>query len=205
MSPADEDQPLPVAEEAALFEALEAALRPGQLDAQLNERLIEMALEDPLAPPSAEELAASQRLRHALESDAAHEDAALLIGLRSAVEPVSGGDARAAVEKALSTEKSRHRKVEAPKGRGRGNLVYAAFGAASAALAVAAMLVLFMGTAHESAVPPAAAADYAKPRSTTPLFSEPFATRDTTARVDLIASARARDLRGNRYASWGVR
>jgi hypothetical protein len=203
VSQADEDQPLPAAEEAALLGALEAALRPGKLDTQVNERLIEMALEDPLAPPSAEELAESQRLRQALESDAGHEDAALLAALRRAVVPEAGGDAQAAVEKALGAEAAR-RGVEAPRSRGRGNVVYAAFGAASAALAAAAVLVLFLGTARESAAPPAAA-DYAKPRTTSALFSERFETRDTTARVDLIASARARDLRGNRYAAWGVR
>jgi len=204
VSQADEDQPLPAAEEAVLLDALEAALRPGKLDAQVNERLIEMALEDPLAPPSAEELAESQRLRQALEGDAAHEDAALLAALRRAVEPEAEDDAQAAVEKALSADEPGRPRVEAPTSRGRSNVVYAAFGAASAALAAAAVLVLFLGTARESAAPPAAA-DYAKPRTTAPLFSERFETRDTTARVDLIASARARDLRGNRYAAWGVR
>lgn len=204
MSQADEDQPLPAAEEGAWLDALEAALRPTELDTQLNERLIEMALEDPLAPPSPAELAESQRLRRALEGDAAHEDAALLAALRSAAEPQAGGEAQEAVERALQFEQSERQRAAPPRGGGRGNVVYAVFGAASAALAAAAVLVLFIGPARESKAPPAIT-DYAKPRTTAPLFSEPFAMRDTTARVDLIASARARDLRGNRYASWGVR
>ena len=192
MSQADEDQPLPAAEEAELLATLEAALRPSELDPAVNERLLEMALEDPLAPPSADELAQSERLRQALDADAPHEDAALLSALRSAAEP-SADDA--AVERALRTV--------AP--RSRSNVIYVAFGAASAVLAAAAVLVLFVGTAQKSAAPSAAlAAEYAKPRSTTPLFSDRFETRDTTARVDLIASTRARDLRGNRYAAWGV-
>lgn len=193
MSQADEDQALPAAEEAELLAALEAALRPGELDAAVNERLIEMALEDPLAPASAEELAESERLRHALETGAIHEDTGLLSALRSAAEP---SEDDAAVERAL--------RAAAP--RGRGNVIYAAFGVATAVLAAAAVLMLFVGTSQKSAAPTdALAAEYAKPRSTAPLFSDRFETRDTTARVDLIASTRARDLRGNRYAAWGVR
>jgi hypothetical protein len=37
------------------------------------------------------------------------------------------------------------------------------------------------------------------------LFAERFETGETTARMDLIASARSRDLRNNRYTAWGVR
>lgn len=209
MSQADEDQPLeplPATEEAALLETLEAALRPGELAAALNERLIEMALEDPLAAASAEELAESQRLRQALDGLTPHEDAALLSALRSAAEPEAESDAHEAVEKALAAIPAGGRGAEGPSGRGRGNVVYAAFGAASVVLAAAAVLVLFIGTARKSEAPSAAATtDYAVPRTTAPLFSEPFATGDTTARIDTIASARAHDLRGNRYASWGVR
>ena len=40
-------------------------------------------------------------------------------------------------------------------------------------------------------------------RSTATLFSEHFETADTTQRVDRIASARERDLRHNRFATWG--
>ena len=194
MSQADEDQPLPAAKEAELLATLEAALRPGELEPAVNERLIELALEDPLAPPSEGELAESERLRQALEGGAPHEDAELLSALRSAAQPSTD---EAAVERALV--------AVAP--RRRGNVIYAAFGAASAALAAAAMLMLFVGTSPKAEAPVAAvaAAEYAKPRSTAPLFSDRFETRDTTARVDLIASARARDLRGNRYAAWGVR
>jgi hypothetical protein len=201
VSQADEDQPLPAAEEAALLATLEAALRPAELDPALNERLIETALEDPLAPPSEGELAESERLRQALEGGEAHEDAELLSALRSAAEPHVDD---AAVERALLAGEG-GRGVEGSRGRGRGNVIYAVFGGASAVLAAAAMLMLFVGTSQKSAVPAAAvAAEYAKPRSTAPLFSDRFETRDTTARVDLIASARARDLRGNRYAAWGV-
>ena len=193
MSQADEEEPLPLPQEqeAELLEALEAALRPAELDPAVQERLLEMALEDPLAPPTEEELVESARLRDALEQGGPHEDHGLLTALRSAAEP---REDRAAVENAVQGALSPRR---------RGNVVFAVFGGASALLAAAAMLVLFVGTAKLDA--PAAAADYAKPRSTTPLFTETFDTQGTTARMDLIASERSRELRDNRYASWGVR
>jgi hypothetical protein len=202
VSQADEDQPLPAAEEAELLALLEAALRPTELDTAVNERLIELALEDPLAPPSVEELAESERLRQALEHGTPHEDAALLAALRSAAAP---GEDEAAVERVLRTLDAGGPGVEGPPGRARSNVVYAVFGAASAVLAAAAVLVLFVSTAQNSAAPAQAAVEYRKPRTTAPLFNDRFATRDTTARMDLIASARQRDLRDNRYASWGVK
>jgi hypothetical protein len=192
VSQADEREPLPLPpeQEAELLEALEAALRPAQLDPAVQQRLIEMALEDPLAPPSEQELVESARLRDALEQGDHHEDQGLLTALRSANQP---HEDRAAVESA----------VKGALQRRRGNVVYAVFGGASALLAAAAMLMLFIGTAAKEA--PAPAADYARPRSTAPLFTERFETEGTTARMDRIASERSRDLRDNRYASWGVR
>ena len=212
MSQADEDEPLrlPPGQEAELLEALEAAWRPDELDPAVQERLLEMALEDPLAPSSEEELVESARLRDALAQGNPHEDQALLSALRSAAEP---GEDHAAVENAVK-KALRERGPGVPVGaparatnetgsKARGNVVYAVFGGASAVLAAAATVMLFVGTAARDV--PAPAADYAKPRSTAPLFSERFETQGTTARMDLIASQRSRELRDNRYASWGVR
>jgi hypothetical protein len=205
VSQADEVAPLSEAEEAAILLALEAALRPAELDPALNERLIAQALEDPLAPPTEEELAESARLRDALEGQSpAHEDAATLAALRVAYQAGTPRepDLERVLERALTTR---------PR---RPNVIYAVFGAGSAVLAAAAALVLVMGGSRSEA-PVAASvsaesasnAGFAKPRSTAPLFgqSEAFRTADTTARMDLIAGARARDLRDNRYAAWGVR
>lgn len=83
--------------------------------------------------------------------------------------------------------------------------MYAIFGAGSAVVAAAAVVMLFLGTASRSTPTAAMAGDFAKPRSTAPLFDERFETAETTARMDAIASARSRDLRDNRYAAWGVR
>lgn len=183
--------PLPPEQETELLEALEAALRPAELGPAVQERLIEMALEDPLAPPTEEELVESARLRDALEQGTSHEDQPLLSALRSAGAPALN---QAAVESAVQG---------ALQHKPRGNVIYAVFGGASAVLAAAATWMLFIGTAAKEA--PAPPADYAKPRSTASLFSETFDTQGTTARVDLIARERSRELRDNRYASWGVR
>ena len=191
MSQADEEEPLPPEQEAELLEALQAALRPAELDPGVNARLIDLALEDPLAPPSDEELVESARLRDALDHGAPHQDRALLSALREAADPRHD---EAVVERAVQGALGERR---------RGGVIYAVFGGASAVLAAAAMLTLLIGTSAKQAAPTSAA--YAKPRTTAPLFSERFETQDTTARMDLIASARSRDLRDNRYASWGVR
>jgi hypothetical protein len=218
VSQADEAETLSAAEEARLLTALEAALRPGELDPAVNERLIELALEDPLAPPSEAELIESARLRDALEGHAAHADLATLGALRAAYQ--SGAHEAPDLESALE------RALPAAARPRRTNVVYAVFGAGSAVLAAAAALVLVLGGSGSKEAPVAASAplasgaaqsvvvaeadepgDLARPRSTASLFTpgEPFRTADTTARIDLIASTRGRDLRGNRYAAWGVR
>ena len=202
MSQADEEhEPLPPHEEAELLEALEAALRPGELDPQLNERLIELSLEDPLAPPSEAELVESARLRDALERGTPHEDADVLSALGApfkATDDAAGAAARA-LQSALG--------AAAPPTRGRSNVVFAVFGAGSAILAAAAMALLFLPALSRSSAPTvtSTASAQVKPHSTMPLFDERFETGGTTARMDLIANERARDLRSNRYAAWGVR
>ena len=204
MSQADEeDSLLPPHEEAELLQALEAALRPAELDPSVNERLLEMALEDPLAPPSEEELIESARLRDALDDGSqAHADAHLLRALAAPfASKATDGDDAGAVERALGSALAPTPPAPAPPRR---NVVYAIFGAGSAALAAAAAVALFVGTSREAA-PSAQASAYVAPHSTAPLFAERFETGDTTARMDLIASARSRDLRNNRYAAWGVR
>lgn len=203
MSQAEDEAPLSADDEAAVLTAVEAALRPTELDPALNERLIAMALEDPLAPATEDELAESARLRDALEQGGAHGDSATLAALRVAFQgaPHDAPDLEPALRQALAAR---------PR---RPNVVYALFGGASAVLAVAAAVVLFVGGSRSEEAPlasraedaSAATGDYARPRSTAPLFTDGFQTVDTTARMDLIANARGRDLRDNRYAAWGVR
>jgi hypothetical protein len=191
-------EPAEPAETERWLAALAAAAHPVELDPSVNERLIELALEDPLAPASEEELIESARLRDALEQGGEHEDAATLAALRAAFD----GDAEPPeLERALQ---------KALPQKPRSNVVFALFGAASAALAAAAVFVLFVSTQARDEAPalaaaPGAATELSRPRSTAPLFSERFETEGTTARMDLIASTRGRELRDNRYAAWGVR
>jgi hypothetical protein len=201
--------PLAADEEARVFAALEAALRPSELSAEVNERLLELALEDPLAPPTDEELVESARLRDALAQGSPHEDADVLRALRASFAPQVNED-ETANEQALASALGSARAGKQARGtapRSRGKLIFAAFGAASAVLAAAAAALLFV-TASRSEAPPSAASEptaaLVRPHSTAPLFPDRF-DNDTTARMDLIASVRSRDLRDNRYTSWGVR
>jgi hypothetical protein len=194
-------------EEAELLQALEAALHPSELDPDVHERLLEMALEDPLAPASEEELIESARLRDALEDGSPNANARLLGALGALGAPFASGASGAgedddAVERALGSALA---PAKAPRPAARRNVVYAIFGAGSAVLAAAAAVALFVGTSRQAAPASAQAGAYVAPHSTAPLFAERFETGDTTARMDLIASTRSRDLRNNRYASWGVR
>lgn len=204
MSQADEEESLlPPDEEAELLQALEAALRPSELDPRVHERLLELALEDPLAPASEEELIESARLRDALDAGTPDADASLLRAL-AAPFPRQGVDASndsAAVERALGAALAPAADAPAP----RRNVIYAIFGGASAILAAAAAVTLFFGSSRSAEPGGTQASAYVVPHSTAPLFAERFETGATTARVDLIANARSRDLRDNRYASWGVR
>lgn len=198
-------RPLDPDEERELGEALRAAWAPGDLDPALNEALIELALEDPLAEATPDEIAESQRLREALEGGPdgaeAHPDAALARALKAAALPEAmvPGKSEALVDASLAR---------------RRNVIYVAFGTVSAVAALAAGVLLFLQTAPQNAPTQAAPASVAAlrapeplalSRSTQELFQEKFERGKTSDRIDRIARARSRDLRRNRYARWGAR
>jgi len=176
--------------EAALGRALRSAFAPGELDPVRHRAILDAALEDPLAPPSAEELRESERLRQALETDDTdYAAAALARALRSAARP-----------EALAPEAGR-RAAERATPR-RPNVVFVTFGAV--ALAAAAAFALLIATPRlEMSSAPAPA--LARSRSTAELFHEPFEAGQATARIDRIASSREREWRDNQYALWGLR
>jgi hypothetical protein len=183
--------------------ALEAALRPGELELSAHERSIARALEDPLAPPTHEELASAELLRRALDGEDAHEDAALLEALRPSDLATAQAATARAVERALAANADEGTRPAAGTPRGPGRVIFVVFGAAGALAAAAAVLLLVTSV---PAPPSSLGQDaYARPRSTAPLFDEPFDTSATTARIDRIASSRGRELRDNRYAAWGAR
>ena len=201
MSQADEEEALlPPEQEAAVLAVLAAAWRPAELDPRVNERLIATAVEDPFAEPTPEELVESARLREALEHGTPSADASLLRALAAGAGRESDDTAS---ERALQAVLGAPPPHQAP--RARPNVVYVLFGAGSALLAAAAAVTLFIGSRHSAPAVTVAPSGYVVPHSTASLFSDRFETRETTARIDLIASARSRDLRDNRYAAWGVR
>jgi hypothetical protein len=180
------------ADEAALAEALQAAFAPGELDASRHAEILSFALEDPLAEPTEDEVRASERLRVALESDeTSHPDAALARALRAATSP-----------EPLAAEQARRLAASAtPR---RPNVVYVTFGAVALAAAAAfALLIVRPGSLPGGAG--ASQTALARSRTTQDLFHERFEPGQASARIDRIASARARDWRENQYALWGVR
>lgn len=152
-----------------------------------------MSEHDDILDPTPEELAAAEALRKALDEGLPDD---FVRSLKAAHAP-SDLDAKtndALVAKALEKQKKPER---------RGVVIRVAFGV-TAALAVAAALFLIFGKLprQPSNVEPVA---LVRVRSTQPLFDKPFDTKDSSARVDRIAMARASDLRENRFARWGVR
>ena len=159
--------------------------------------------EDPLqpspdAPATEEELAQSAKLREALDDPGRpNDDAELARAMSSAWSPrdLSAEAHRTLVDKALLHHDGRRR---------RNRVIRASFGA-SAVLALAAAVLLYVRsdrqppeTVHGTAM--------AISRSTQALFQDPFApSGGESARIDRIAMARAADLRDNQFAKWGVR
>ncbi|HEY3495594.1 MAG TPA: hypothetical protein VGK73_12945 [Polyangiaceae bacterium] len=191
---------LPPEREAELAEALRAAFAPAPLSSERHAELLASALEDPFAPASAEEIRESERLRRALdEGDDTHEGAALARALRAALQPE---ELRAPAEAHARAGVA----ASASKASGRGNVVYASFGALALAAAAAFALLLTREPepeASKTAASPRPA--LLQSRTTGPLFQEPFEAGQTSARVDRIALARSRELRENQYALWGLR
>jgi hypothetical protein len=183
--------------EQQLAEALRAAWSVSELDPRLNEQLIAAALDDPLALPTEEEVAESERLREALEGRTRHPNADLAVALRAASVP----DELSRVAR----EKLEHEALPRPS---RSNVIYVAFAGATAVATLAAAAALLLGPLRPA--PTTAQTAGPKPslvlsRSAAPLFKSKFETAATSARIDRIALARARDLRENRFSAWGIR
>jgi len=184
--------PLSAVEEERLATALRAAFAPTELDPARHERILAAALEDPFAPPSAEELVESDRLRRALEGEGEHADLALARALAAAHAP-----------KPLPPAARERSEARLPR---RATVFYVRFGAALGALAAAALVLLSIRGQRtpNTAAPDLQTLALAQSRSTAPMFQAATAG-PPSARIDRIASVRERELRENRYALWGVR
>lgn len=203
---ADAGQPLGSEEEATLAQALRCAYRPAELDPDVHEALIELALEDPLRPASEAERAESERFRRALEGQGEHPDVDLVLGLREAHRPASS-DTQVS-DRAFEQALARAHAGSMSK-RTRGNVVFVSFGVMTALAAAAAVLLVVFFPSRDHAPTAAAPAALTAPlltqsRSSEALFDAKFERNQTTERVDRIASVRSRELRQNRFRQWGV-
>jgi hypothetical protein len=191
--------------EIELALSLRAAWDPDAISSDENRAVVD-------ATPSAEEQEIASRLREALEEkrDPRAGDPAtvhLARALRCAFAPPSIDEAEhraivdAALEKMAPGKKDKGADVVDLAARRRSTVVRVAFGMVTGGLALAASIVFVVTSApmHGSEAP------LAKARTTQPLFSEPFKSGETSARIDRIASARASDFRDNRFTKWGVR
>jgi hypothetical protein len=193
----DELPELTAAEEERLATALRHAFAPREIDPARHERLLSVALEDPFAPASPDELVESERLRRALEGEGDHLDLTLARALAAAHSP------KAAPSSSLAHASA---ELESRSGVHRAKVLYLRFGGAAAALAVAAAVLLSVGPRQSRApAPDLQALALVQSRSTAPLFQTAAAAGAPSTRIDRIASVRARELRENRYALWGVR
>jgi hypothetical protein len=190
---------------AELVSALSSAYAPKELDESVNEQLIRGALEDPFRPATDEEVRESERLRRALDGEVDHPDLELARSLAQAhrADP-SEPEASDLVERAA------HRALRAARPKQYGAVVYATF---ASVLAAAAAVAIFVQTPADPTVSqvaePAPASAPLGPalelsRTSEELFKHKFTRGHTSERIDLIAAARARDLRKNRFRQWGV-
>ena len=161
---------------------------------------VQPPIDDPDAPPSAEELAAAEQLRLGLEDPGrrpANEDAELLRAAALAHRPTELDPAvqRAAEEAALA-------KFDKIHARRTGGIVIRLTFGVGVAFAAAAALLLTLGRPAQK---PAAEVELVRVHSTQELFSHQFEPQGgESARIDRIAVARAADLRENHFARWGV-
>jgi hypothetical protein len=185
-----------------LFAALQAAHQPAALPEDDLDAILARAMGDDDATTSTER-AAADRLRAELSGEAPASDAsAVLVALKAAHSPKDLPAARhhALIEAAFA------RVPFLRRGPAVRRLAPVTMAALSGIAAIAAGVALFLG---KPPVPPTGAtAALVRTRSAEDLFepTTPFPRHGgESARIDRIASARAADLRQNRYAAWGVK
>jgi len=175
-------------EEAALLRALRSVFRPESIRQECHEALLETALLDPFAEPTAEERARAEELRAALAGGTPHQEADLARQLAAAFRAAPAGVAAKAAQRASE------------RALPRGKVVQVAF-AATVVLSLAAGALLLVRGVPERAPE---LAPLAESRSLSPLFARaPEAS--ASERLDRIVAVRSRELRDNRFATWGVR
>jgi hypothetical protein len=218
-----------------LASALRAAWAPAPLDSEDLAALVEGAIREGVsgegdAPPTRLEREAAAALRDELAAGQGFGEATALLGdLKAAYRPGELSPAanealiEAALAGALTSGHAPASAAAAPRLRvlaggasvgaparaaRRLRIAPVTMAALSGVAALAAGIALLLGRL-DHALPPEAlpAATLIHARSTDDLFdpAQKFEVGAQSARVDRIASARAADLRNNRFAAWGVR
>lgn len=211
-----------------LASALRAAWSPDPLDGDDLAAILDTALGAGDQATTRLEREAAAALREELERGQGFGEATALLGdLRAAYRPAELHPARsealieaalsrasAAAEPRLRVLRGAARPGQAPasqKGARRLRIAPVTMAALSGVAALAAGIALLLGRLDHAAAPqaalPTAALALIPARSTDALFdpAEKFEVGAQSARLDRIASARAADLRKNRFAAWGVR
>ena len=190
-----ESKPMDVFERESLLGALNAAQAPEALDLERNRRILEQALaaEDPFALPGQEELVEAERLREHLDSDP------LVVSLRSAQATCSPNP---------EFERKLREQVLSPQAHSSRPSIVRRIPTYVGVLAVAAGVALWISAKSNVAIESFEREGPRQPlalsRSTESLFTKPFESSSPSERIDKIALVRARDLRHNRYAKWGL-
>jgi hypothetical protein len=182
--------------DAEIARNLRAAWAPAPIDGGDLDAILERALgsDEALAPPTRVELEAAARLR----DDLARGEG--LAEVKAAYRPTEITPERneeliaRALRRAAPRQASRVRRI-----------VPVTMAALTGVAALAAGVALMIGQMNRA--PNNAPAALIHARSTDDLFdpAKKFEVGEQSARIDRIATARASDLRQNRFAAWGVR
>lgn len=186
-------KPMDVSERESLLDVLKAAYSPQPIAPEQHRRILEqvLAVEDPFAPPTEEELAAAASLREHLDSDP------LVLTLRSA-----HGTSTATLDIEPTLRERALAPTAPPKRLRKIGRAPAFFSVMAVAAGVALWFTVRSSGSLETYEP--APPSLAVSRSTESLFSKPFDASSASERIDKIAQVRAKDLRKNRYAQWGL-
>jgi hypothetical protein len=191
-------------ERDSLLNAIGSAASPEALDPHRHAQLLKAALnppgnstqidDDPLAPPSVDEVIAAAATRKNLDDDA------LVSLLRAAHAPSElAPDAACSILSSTLTS-------AAPLTRHNPRPSSAAFWGVLAVAAAAALWVAHPMQPRLDRLAPTEQSqlNLAQSRTTRSLFSDSFAHSSASERIDRIAQVRQRELRDNRYLMWGL-
>ncbi|MFC1641753.1 hypothetical protein ACFL5O_03550 [Myxococcota bacterium] len=190
-----------VESEKAWVDALHAAWSPQNLEPSRHAEILAQATENPGSLPSPSERRRASQLACSLEHPAVQfggDSSGLspvdLVGaLRAGYDPSPVGDVDHRSLVAASFRRSaRHR------------VVRRALGGTAATLAAAAIATLLLQIHGPTVQPASGPSPAVTSRSAAHLFGSEFGVRGTTQRMDRLAQARARELRKNRFAIWGI-